>query len=641
MVQTFLENSMLLLALTAFAVSSESLRMTLQNLFADGCVYAIEYAVSLTIFLALATVACLAMPAKSDDPHPTPQWGIFYLLNCVVVIVSLCIGTYLLKRNAFESQYEYVLVMVASFACLLYYFGFFGVSFVARERFEPSVSSTGTHDADVVIVGAGTAGAALGVALAKQGRKVIVIEKNCAIQDRIVGELMQPGGLDALQKLGLDHCALEGMVDSIRIEGYVLISNDDGNTLLPYPDRVPQNFREYFGLDRHANGTKKPHGCAFHNGRFVNELREELKKYPNVQLIEGTVSKMRYTKDKSRVCGVVYKLPNSDETKELSCPLTVAADGMWSSLRRHVVPKNSPTVLSNFVGLIMQHKEGESPVPCPNYGHVVLAKPSPMLMYQISPTETRVLVDVPGTVPRSSTGDLAKHLLEFVAPQLPQVSRKPFVAAVHAGDIRAMPNRSLTCDYEMPGVLLLGDSYDMRHPLTGGGMTVALKDVVLLEELLKSVENLADIQRIQREFKTRRKDHASTVNVLANALYHVFSAPAGNIIRRDLRDACYAYLHMDGAFAAGPVGLLSALTPKPFILVLHFFMVAAFGMFRTLKPYPSVSRIRRCWKMLHIACVIIMPLLEKEQTTILSFWPIAALINLIFPFRRYKLGDFD
>lgn len=34
------------------------------------------------------------------------------------------------------------------------------------------------------------------------------------------------------------------------------------------------------------------------------------------------------------------------------------------------------------------------------------------------------------------------------------------------------------------GVLLAGDALNMRHPLTGGGMSVALNDVVILTELL-------------------------------------------------------------------------------------------------------------------------------------------------------------
>lgn len=38
-----------------------------------------------------------------------------------------------------------------------------------------------------------------------------------------------------------------------------------------------------------------------------------------------------------------------------------------------------------------------------------------------------------------------------------------------------MNNRSMpAAPSTTPGALLLGDSFNMRHPLTGGGMTVAL-----------------------------------------------------------------------------------------------------------------------------------------------------------------------
>lgn len=62
-------------------------------------------------------------------------------------------------------------------------------------------------------------------------------------------------------------------------------------------------------------------------------------------------------------------------------------------------------------------------LPMPNHGHVVLAKPSPVLMYQISTHDTRVLVDVPGKLPSVSNGDLKKYLQETVASELPESIR--------------------------------------------------------------------------------------------------------------------------------------------------------------------------------------------------------------------------
>ncbi|PRQ22124.1 putative squalene monooxygenase [Rosa chinensis] len=69
---------------------------------------------------------------------------------------------------------------------------------------------------DVIIVGAGVAGAALAYTLAKEGRRVHVIERDLSEPDRIVGELLQPGGYLKLIELGregkqspnLELCAL-------------------------------------------------------------------------------------------------------------------------------------------------------------------------------------------------------------------------------------------------------------------------------------------------------------------------------------------------------------------------------------------------------------------------------------------------
>lgn len=77
------------------------------------------------------------------------------------------------------------------------------------------------------------------------------------------------------------------------------------------------------------------------------------------------------------------------------------------------------------------------------------------------------------------------------------------------------------------GVILLGDSWNMRHPLTGGGMTVAFNDVVLLRDLLASVSDFSDwkaVSRVLHKWHWKRKSLASMVNILSIALYDLFGA---------------------------------------------------------------------------------------------------------------------
>ena len=41
---------------------------------------------------------------------------------------------------------------------------------------------------------------------------------------------------------------------------------------------------------------------------------------------------------------------------------------------------------------------------------------------------------------------------------------------MRSGRVRSMQNKQITCaPLHQPGALLLGDAFNMRHPLTGGG----------------------------------------------------------------------------------------------------------------------------------------------------------------------------
>ena len=98
--------------------------------------------------------------------------------------------------------------------------------------------------------------------------------------------------------------------------------------------------------------------------------------------------------------------------------------------------------------------------------------------------------------------------------------------------IRSMPNSFLPpAPISLPGMILLGDAMNMRHPLTGAGMSVALNDTLLWRDLLRGVPDLRDHSAIlscSRKFQWQRKmSHSFVVNVLAQALYSLFSASDG------------------------------------------------------------------------------------------------------------------
>ncbi|XP_074338828.1 squalene monooxygenase SE1-like [Apium graveolens] len=443
---------------------------------------------------------------------------------------------------------------------------------------------------DIIIVGAGVAGSALACTLGKDGRQVLVIERDLVEPDRIVGELLQPGGYMKLLELGLEDCV--NGIDAQEVFGYALFK-DGKSTKLSYPLK-----------DLHPDVT----GKSFHNGRFIQRMREKARTISNVRLEQGTVTSL--VERKGTVKGVQYKTKGGQDLTAYA-PLTIVCDGCFSNLRRSLCNPRVE-VPSCFVALILKDCE----LPYPNHGHVLLANPSPILLYRISSTEIRCLVDVPGKrIPSMLNGDMANHLKTLVAPQIPPELYDAFITAVNEGNMKAMANRSMpAAPYPTPGALLIGDSFNMRHPLTGGGMTVALSDIVVLRDLLRPLVDLNDASALCRyleSFYTIRKPLASTINTLAGALYKVFCA-SPDPARTEMRSACFDYLSLGGVCSSGPVALLSGLNPRPLSLVFHFFSVAVYGVGRLLLPFPSLKRAWLGVRLIMDAISIIFPIIKAE-----------------------------
>ncbi|CAN7027543.1 unnamed protein product [Brassica oleracea var. botrytis] len=443
---------------------------------------------------------------------------------------------------------------------------------------------------DVIVVGAGVAGSALAYTLGKDNRRVHVIERDLSEPDRIVGELLQPGGYLKLLELGIEDCVEE--IDAQRVYGYALFKNG-------------KRIRLAYPLEKFHTDVS---GRSFHNGRFIQRMREKAASLPNVQLEQGTVVSL--LEENGTIKGVRYKNKAGEESTAFAA-LTIVCDGCFSNLRRSLC-NPQVDVPSCFVGLVLENCN----LPYANHGHVVLADPSPILMYPISSTEVRCLVDVPGQkVPSIANGEMENYLKTVVAPQMPHEVYDSFIAAVNKGNIKSMPNRSMPASpYPTPGALLMGDAFNMRHPLTGGGMTVALSDIVVLRNLLRPLRDLSDgssLCKYLESFYTLRKPVASTINTLANALYKVFCSSKDEA-RNEMREACFDYLSLGGMCTSGPVSLLSGLNPRPLTLVCHFFAVAVYGVIRLLIPFPSPKRMWLGAKLISGASGIIFPIIKAE-----------------------------
>ena len=420
------------------------------------------------------------------------------------------------------------------------------------------LNSVDGNSFDVLIVGAGVAGCAMARALSQHPNKprIAVLERSLAEPVRIVGELLQPGGLRALAALGMETCV--DNIDAARCRGYCVVDVSAGRQVfIPYGD---------------ARGE----GRSFHHGRFIQNLRGAAKSSAGVELIEGTVTELVENSSTRRVLGCKATTTRTGKKSEtFIAPLVIIADGCASNFRSKVLNEVHTVTKSHFVGSILKHAR----LPIPGCGTVCLIPGSgPVLMYQIADKddETRILIDVRDPLPK----DLPTHITLNILPHLPAQLQQPLRDALAEGGLRRMPNVFLapTPQPHREGVFLLGDSWNMRHPLTGGGMTVALTDIVMLQSLLRDVD-LGDWDSVESALQSwfwRRKPLAATINVLSVALYDLFGAESEDLAV--LRTGCFKYFELGGDCVEGPVSLLAGTNPSFWTLFSHFFKVAFYSL---------------------------------------------------------------
>lgn len=129
--------------------------------------------------------------AAAADAAAEPRWQWFCYSNVVAVVVFTVSMTHVLQfwlaHGRLHSagyafgQPAFAAAVVGAVASLLYFIAFFGVAFIASDV--DSLAADGEPlaaadvDADVVIVGAGTAGASMATVLARQGKRVTLIER--------------------------------------------------------------------------------------------------------------------------------------------------------------------------------------------------------------------------------------------------------------------------------------------------------------------------------------------------------------------------------------------------------------------------------------------------------------------------------
>ena len=430
---------------------------------------------------------------------------------------------------------------------------------------------------DICIIGAGMAGATIAAYLAPKGIKIALIDHCFKEKKRIVGELLQPGAVLSLEQMDLGHL-LEGF-DAQSVDGYSLLQGDEKITI-PYP--------------------KSYKGMGLHNGRFLQKIRASALQNESVTQINGKALQL-LENEGHEIIGVSYRESLTSEIKSIHAPLTITSDGFFSNFRESL-SNNEKTVTSYFIGLILK----DCKMPFPKHGHVFLSGPTPFICYPISKHEVRLLIDFPGDqLPRKLL--LQDHLDANVTPYIPDSMRESYEQAIEEGGFKVMPNHYMAAKPIIrKGAVMLGDALNMRHPLTGGGLTAVFSDIQILSAHLLAMPAFNNIDLIHEKIEAYYRDRQyanANLNILANALYGVMSNDL-------LKTAVFKYLSCGGENAQESIAILAGLNRNHFSLIKQFFYLAVLGAFDLVRE--NIVNLPKATKILWDALIIIKPLAKNE-----------------------------
>ncbi len=160
---------------------------------------------------------------------------------------------------------------------------------------------------DVLIVGAGPAGAVAGTILARAGARVCIVDRATFPRDKLCGDTVNPGTVARLQRLAIAHDLRER---SLRVGG-MLVTGERGVTV---EGRYPEGL---YGL-AHPPARSRLDVVAERDCRWLR--------------IRAGVTVRRAVLDdrgaKRSGCGVVTATPDCEI--ERTAPVTIAADGRHS-----------------------------------------------------------------------------------------------------------------------------------------------------------------------------------------------------------------------------------------------------------------------------------------------------------------------
>lgn len=381
---------------------------------------------------------------------------------------------------------------------------------------------------DVLVVGAGPAGAIAALVLARQGVNVHLVDRDSFPRDKLCGDSLNPGAMALLGRHGL---AQPVEARGLPIEGMWLTGPAGVGVAGTYPRGVLGRSLTRSDLDVLLVSAAERAGAVFESGvRVTGPLTDGDSRRP-------------------RVTGVATASP-SGRPLERHARVVIVADGRRSTvaiplgLTRSTRHPRRWALGAYYEGVEGLTRRGEMHV---RSGRYLGVAPVPHGL-------ANVCLVVPEA--RARVAMRAPAIAIEAALAADPALRERFGRARRVGDVRVLGPLAVDADAAgIPGLLLAGDAAGFVDPITGDGMRIAMRGAELAAAAAqRALEGSIDTHR---ELALERARELST-KLHVNRLLRAVVARSGTVVAASLIARVAPSMFEQLIAYAGDVGLTSS-----------------------------------------------------------------------------------